>query len=93
MADGRTERLLFDAETGLLLRRISYTRTMVGVIPEQTDFEDYREVDGVKLPFTIRLATVDAGNPISTRKFDEIKLNPPIDDSKFNAPPSTPAKQ
>ena len=86
-ADNRTERLYFDAENGLLLRRISYTRTMIGIIPEQMDFQDYREVDGVKLPFTIVLATVDPGNPISTRKFDEIKLNAPVDDSKFNMPP------
>jgi hypothetical protein len=86
-ADNRAERLYFDAENGLLLRRISYTRTMIGVIPEQTDFQDYRDVDGVKLPFTIVLASVDAGNPISTRRFDEIKLNAPVDDSKFNMPP------
>lgn len=86
-ADNRLERLYFDAENGLLLRRISYSRTMIGVIPEQMDFQDYRDVDGVKLPFTIVLASVDPGNPISTRKFDEIKLNAPIDDSKFNMPP------
>src|SRR5207245_403912 len=67
MADNRTERLFFDAETGLLLRRITYTRTMIGIIPEQTDFEDYRDVDGVKFPFTVRISSVDAGNPVSTR--------------------------
>lgn len=85
-ADNRNERLYFDAETGLLLRRITYTRTMIGIIPEQTDFLDYRDVDGVKMPFTIVLATVDAGNPSSTRKFDEIKVNAPIADSKFSTP-------
>jgi outer membrane lipoprotein-sorting protein len=91
-ADNRRERLYFDAESGLLLRRVTFTQTMIGVIPEQTDFEDYRDVEGVKLPFTIRLSSVDPGNPISTRKFEEIKLNAPIDDSKFNMPvkPTTP---
>jgi hypothetical protein len=29
------------------------------VIPEQVDFEDYREVDGMKLPFTIRITSLD----------------------------------
>src|ERR1043166_9362389 len=29
----KAERLFFDAESGLLLRRITYTRTMIGVIP------------------------------------------------------------
>jgi photosynthetic reaction center cytochrome c subunit len=80
------ERLFFDVETGLLLRRISYLRTMIGVIPQQWDFEDYRDVDGVKMPFTIRLSTIDAGNAFSVRKFTEIKLNGPVDESKFAMP-------
>jgi hypothetical protein len=80
------ERLFFDAETGLLLRRISYLETMIGLIPEQTDFEDYRDVDGVKLPFTIRISPVDAGNPFGIRKLTEIKLNVAVDESKFNKP-------
>jgi len=88
LPDKRGERLFFDAETGLLLRRIGYTRTMIGIIPEQTDFEDYREVEGVKFPFTVRVSSVDAGNPVSTRKYTEIKLNVPVDDSKFKMPPA-----
>ena len=87
-ADKKRERLFFDAETGLLLRRISYTETMIGIIPEQTDFDDYRDVDGVKLPFIIKLSPVDVGNPGSTRTFTEIKLNVPVDESKFNKPAS-----
>ena len=87
------ERLFFDAETGLLLRRISYTETPVGVIPNQIDFEDYRDVDGVKLPFTVKVSSVEPGL-VSTRKYTEIKLNVPIDDSKFKMPaaPAAPAK-
>ena len=88
-ADKKTERLYFDAETGLLLRRVSYTQTMVGVIPYQIDFEDYRDVDGVKLPFTVRVSTVEVGNPVSTRTYTEIKLNAPVDDAKFKMPAAT----
>ena len=84
------ERLFFDVETGLLLRRITYLRTMVGTIPEQFDYEDYRDVDGVKLPFTIRVSSVDAGNPVATRTFSDMKLNAPADESKFKMPPATP---
>jgi len=87
-SETEVERLFFDMETGLLLRRISYLRTMIGVIPQQWDFEDYRDVDGVKMPFTIRLSTTDAGNPFSVRKFTEIKLNGPVDDAKFVMPPA-----
>ena len=88
-ADKKVERLYFDAESGLLLRRISYTQTMVGVIPYQIDFEDYRDVDGVKLPFTVRVSAVEVGNPVSTRTYSEIKLNAPIDDVKFKMPAAT----
>jgi hypothetical protein len=84
--ENETERLYFDVETGLLLRRTTYLRTKVGVIPEQTDFEDYRDVDGVKMPFTIRVSPIDAGNPYVVRKITEIKLNVPVDESRFNKP-------
>ncbi len=83
----KRDRLFFDAESGLLLRRITYLETIIGVIPQQIDFEDYRDVEGVKLPFTIRLSTVDVANPYGTRKLSEIKLNAPVDESKFKMPP------
>ena len=88
--DNHRERLFFDAETGLLLRRISYIETMIGVIPEQIDFEDYRDVDGLKLPFTVKASSVEPGL-VSTRKYSEINMNAPVDDSKFKMPPA-PAK-
>ena len=87
-ADKKRERLFFDTQNGLLLRRVTYLETIVGIIPEQTDFEDYRDVDGVKLPFTIRVSSVDAGNPYIVRKLTEIKLNAPVDETKFNMPPA-----
>ncbi len=87
--DGKRQRLFFDAETGLLLRRITFTPTMIGVIPEQVDFEDYRDVDGVRFPFTARSSSIEVGNPVQTRKFAEIKVNATVDESKFNMPPKT----
>ncbi len=85
--DGKGERLFFDAQTGLLLRRITSTPTIVGIIPEQVDYDDYREVDGLKLPFTIRITSIDSFYN-STRKFTEMKLNVPVDEKKFNKPPA-----
>jgi hypothetical protein len=83
--DGKRERLYFDAETGLLLRRSSVVQTPIGVIPQETNYEDYRDVDGVKLPFTISVLTIDQGST-ATRKYTEIKMNPPLDDAMFNKP-------
>jgi len=85
--DGKRMRLYFDASTGLLVRRVTATPTMIGVIPEQVDFDDYREVDGVKFPFIARASGIEVGNPVSTRTFTEIKVNAPVDDTKFKMPP------
>jgi hypothetical protein len=89
-ADNKRERLYFDVATGLLLRRNTSIATRIGVIPEQVDFEDYRDVDGIKLPFTIRISTMDSTFS-STRKFSEIKINVPVDQTKFNQPAAPPA--
>lgn len=82
---GRREQLYFDVETGLLVRRVSSIITPVGNIPDQVDFEDYRDVDGVKMPFTVKVSSVDSFYSL-TRKFTEIKVNVPIDEKRFNKP-------
>jgi len=87
--DGKGERLFFDVQTGLLLRRITSTPTMVGVIPEQVDYDDYRDVGGMKIPFVIRVSSTDPSYS-STRTFTEVKLNVPVDESKFSKPPAPP---
>jgi outer membrane lipoprotein-sorting protein len=87
--ENRRIRLYFDAASGLLLRRTTTMPTIIGIIPDQIDLEDYREADGLKFPFTARAATLEVGNPTSTRTFTELKLNAPVDDSKFNMPPAS----
>lgn len=54
-----TARYWFDSESGLLLRRVVDYNSPVGRIPEQTDFDDYRDVGGLKVPFLTRVALVD----------------------------------
>jgi Photosynthetic reaction centre cytochrome C subunit len=72
----------FDKETGLLARRVVTTETPIGVDSEQTDYEDYREVDGVKVAHTIRTSYLDNFYS-STRKFTEIKHNAQVDEAQF----------
>jgi hypothetical protein len=69
-----SSRLFFDATSGLLVRRISYTHTPVGDAPMQTDYSDYRDVGGMKLPFVVTANSVDPYLG-STRKYSEIKLD------------------
>ena len=81
--DGSREKLYFDAATGLLIRRYLSFKTALGSIPEVTDFDDYKEVGGVKLPFTISWSRPPF---TSTQKLAEIRVNAPVDDTKFEMP-------
>ena len=80
-----TIRYYFDTQTGLLLRELITKQTLLAPLPEQVDFEDYRDVNGVKLPFVIRTSD-SAPYDNATRKFTDIKLNVTVDDSIFNFP-------
>ena len=75
-----TERLYFDGQDGLLLRRVTLSQTALGPFPEQTDFADYRPVNGVQFPFTIRRMEI---NSKWTEKYRTIELNVPLDDAIF----------
>jgi len=86
LSDTRRQSLYFDAQTGLLVRELIVTDQKIGRIPEQTDFSDYRDVNGVKLPFVTRTSSVDARND-ATRTATQILIDPPIDPSRFAAPP------
>jgi outer membrane lipoprotein-sorting protein len=85
-SSGKTEKLFFDTETGLLVRRVLLNKTILGLDPVQTDLLDYREVNGVKLPFTIQASYLDNSHYNTTRKFSQIKHNVPVDDAKFEMP-------
>jgi hypothetical protein len=78
--EGDRERLYFDIESGLLVRKYVSFKTAFGSIPEVTDFDDYREVSGVKLPFTIKWSRPPFG---FVRKFTEIRLNGIVDGARF----------
>ncbi len=82
---GQPEKLYFDRQNGLLVRADRVIEAGPEKTPLQIYFEDYREVDGIKLPFAIRRARP---NFTWTQQFDEIKLNVPLDDARFNKPAS-----
>ena len=77
-------RLFFDQETGLLLRLIRYTETPLGRNPVQIDYADYRETDGVKIPYRWTLARP---NGSFTIRVEQIQQNIAIDEKLF-VPPS-----
>ena len=75
--------LYFDRQTGLLLRELRYGSSPIGRIPTQIDFADYRDVNGIKLPFRITFAWLDGRDSIV---LNNITTNVAIDAAKFGRP-------
>ena len=76
-------RMYFDAESGLLLRLIRYLETPLGNLPTQVDYGDYREVDGVKIPFRWTFSWLDGKDAF---QLSDVKTNVAIDAAKFGKP-------
>ncbi|MEK7722955.1 MAG: c-type cytochrome [Acidobacteriota bacterium] len=79
-ADKKRERIYLDANTGLLVRRVATSPTVLGNFAYQVDYADYKDFGGVKVPTTIKFAVPHI---YWTRKVLEVKNNVTIDDAKF----------
>lgn len=73
----------FDKKSGLLIRLVRYTDTVLGLIPTQIDYSDYREVSGVKMPFRWVTTWTDGR---STTELTSVQANVAIDAAKFGKP-------
>jgi photosynthetic reaction center cytochrome c subunit len=82
-ATGARVKLYFDRKSGLLVRQVRFTDTVVGLVPTQIDYSDYREVAGVKMPFQWTTTWTDGQ---STTELSEIRANVTIDPQKFGRP-------
>jgi photosynthetic reaction center cytochrome c subunit len=88
--DGKTPlKLYFDEQSGLLLRLVRFGETPLGRLPTQIDYADYREADGVKIPFRWTLARPGGRFTI---QISEVKQNVAVEDGKFAKPPASPAE-
>jgi hypothetical protein len=83
--DTGSAKLYFDAQNGLLVRNDSTNYNGSEEVPTQTLLEDYKDVDGLKVPMTIRQTNPNISFIL---KFNEVKSNVPVDDAKFNKPAS-----
>ena len=81
----------FDAESGLLVRLVRYADSAVGRIPMQTDYADYRDVSGIKMPFRWTATWLDGR---STIELSDVQVNVPIAPATFARPipPAPPAR-
>ena len=75
--------LYFDEQSGLLLRLVRYGETALGWLPTEIDYADYREANGLKIPYRWTLARPSGRFTI---RVSDVKQNVPIDEAKFAKP-------
>jgi photosynthetic reaction center cytochrome c subunit len=81
-------KLYFDQQSGLLLRLVRYAETPLGKNPTQVDYGDYRDTNGVKIPFQWTLTRT---NGSFTIRITSVQQNVPVDAKLFVMPPPAPA--
>ncbi len=82
-ADGEPEKFYFDAQSGLLLRKDSVVDGPQGRMPSESYFEDYKAVNGIMMPHTIKQSNSAISFLI---KLNDVKHNVAIEDAKFLKP-------
>jgi zinc protease len=84
---GSISRQFIDAESYLSVRLVLKVDVPeVGEVEQTTEFSDYREVDGVKIPFGIRVTSALQNFSISVTK---VEHNVKIDETLFSKPASS----
>jgi hypothetical protein len=81
--NGMLVTLYFDKKTSLLVREVRYSKSPVGRVPTQIDYDDYRDVNGIKFPFKYTFSWLDGKDAFNIK---EVKTNVPIDPAIFGRP-------
>lgn len=77
---GRVQHCYLDDVTGLEAKIVN--ESPVGLLEQE--LSDYRDVNGVKVPFAIR--TSSAGITMASIAVDKVEINPTLDDAMFKMP-------
>jgi hypothetical protein len=73
----------FDKRSHLLVRYVRQTPSPVGRVSIQQDFDEYREVDGIKFPFKYSFLWLDGR---FTADITDVKINVAVDTAKLSEP-------
>ena len=88
LSGGDADRLYFDTQSGLLVHSVNHRHTPDGTLQFEVNIKDYRDVDGIKLPFSVEQISAQSAFTI---KFSEIEQNVDLADSEFAEPAAEPA--
>jgi hypothetical protein len=83
--EGNVETWWFDAESGLPLKQSMTMTTPMGDMPVTIWFEDYREVDGVKMPFRSRQSLMN-GLQVMLMSLETVTQNADLPADRFALP-------
>ncbi len=78
---GVTTTEFYDAATKYKIRTVSTQDTEMGIMTISSDIGDYREVDGVMIPFAVKQ---QVGPQSMDMKVESVKLNSGVSDEVFN---------
>jgi photosynthetic reaction center cytochrome c subunit len=77
---GSRVKLFFDAKSGLLVRMALFSNTALGLNPSEVDYSDYRELDGVEVPYHWTLTWTDGRSDFD---MTEMRANVSLDADRF----------
>ena len=89
-AGGATATLCFDAKTALLVRLVRFSESPVGRLVTRVDYDDYRDVAGVKIPFRWTVSWLSGR---SVFELSDVRPNVAIDAAKFARPMAVGSRQ
>jgi hypothetical protein len=80
--EGPASKQYFDAETYLLVRSSSKMEVpeMGGEVEQVSDLSDYRLIEGIKVPFSVKISTAMQSIGVTLTK---VEVNKPMDDAIF----------
>jgi zinc protease len=82
---GPAVRVFIDSQSSMLVKTIITVNVpqLGGPVDQVVEFSDFRDVDGIKIPYTTR-----SSNPLqtTTATLNDVKHNTQIDDSLFARP-------
>jgi zinc protease len=80
---GDVDKMYFDTQSGLMLRAITTLHTAQGAAVIQSELSDYRDTDGIKLPFSVHQSSAQTEYTIT---FSEVHHNVDLSDGQFAKP-------
>lgn len=91
LKNGSERELYLDAATFLGVKTSVKTMMRGAKVELESTLGDYRDVNGLKFPFSIEQRQVGGDGAEQKITFSKIELNPPLEDSIFKMPAAAPA--